>query len=175
MRKEDCFYLGTITRRHGLKGNLLIKMDTDQPEAYQKLESILVEFNRELVPFFLQSSKIYKDDILNILPETINQEQIDQLKGRDVYLPLTLLPPLSGKQFYYHEVEGFEIQKPDGTSAGIIQRVNDRVPQPYFISKLQDTEINIPVVKDWIIEVNREEKKLIIDFPEGLLEVFLEK
>ena len=52
MRKEDCYFLGKITRRHGLAGNVILKLDTDQPELYNKLESIFVEINGLLVPFF---------------------------------------------------------------------------------------------------------------------------
>jgi 16S rRNA processing protein RimM len=38
MNKKDCYFLGKITRKHGLKGNVIIKLDTDQPELYNKLE-----------------------------------------------------------------------------------------------------------------------------------------
>ena len=53
MKKEDCYFLGTITRTHGLQGNVVLKLDTDQPEMYNKLESIFVEVNGLLVPFFV--------------------------------------------------------------------------------------------------------------------------
>ena len=54
MQKEDCYFLGKITRKHGLSGNLILKLDTDQPEIYKKLESIFVEINGLLVPFFIE-------------------------------------------------------------------------------------------------------------------------
>ena len=54
MRKEDCYLLGKITRKHGLSGNIILKLDTDQPEFYKNLESIFVEINGLLVPFFIE-------------------------------------------------------------------------------------------------------------------------
>ena len=54
MQKEDCYFLGRIIRKHGLSGNLILKLDTDQPEIYKKLESIFVEINGLLVPFFIE-------------------------------------------------------------------------------------------------------------------------
>ena len=36
MRKEDCYFLGRITRKHGLSGNVILKLDTDQPDFYKK-------------------------------------------------------------------------------------------------------------------------------------------
>ena len=56
MKKEDCYFLGKITRKHGLKGNVIIKLDTDQPELYHKLEGIFVEVNGLLVPFLWKSN-----------------------------------------------------------------------------------------------------------------------
>jgi 16S rRNA processing protein RimM len=49
-------FLGKITRKHGLKGNVIIKLDTDQPELYNKLEGIFVEVNGLLVPFLLKNN-----------------------------------------------------------------------------------------------------------------------
>ena len=67
MQKEDCYFLGKITRKHGLSGNLILKLDTDQPEIYKKLESIFVEINGLLVPFFIEKIIWSKQDSLNIL------------------------------------------------------------------------------------------------------------
>ncbi|PZU12614.1 MAG: 16S rRNA processing protein RimM, partial [Chryseobacterium sp.] len=104
MRKEDCYLLGKITRRHGLAGNVILKLDTDQPELYNKLESIFVEINGLLVPFFIAKSSWSKLDALNIAFKNSTEALVDQSLGKNVYLPLTSLPKLSGKQFYYHEI-----------------------------------------------------------------------
>lgn len=173
MRKEDCYYLGKITRRHGLHGNVIIKLDTDQPEIYNKPGSIFVEINGLLVPFFIEKSALRNTDSLTVSFKNASEALIDQSLGKNVFLPLSMLPPLTGKQFYYHEVLGWEVRDTDGKACGNIQEVNDSAPQNFFILNLSGREVIIPIIKDWILEVNRGNKFITMSLPEGLMEVFL--
>ncbi|WP_407483576.1 ribosome maturation factor RimM [Elizabethkingia meningoseptica] len=172
MRKEDCYFLGVITRRHGLSGNVILKMDTDQPEFYSKMESMFIEINGLLVPFFVEKISWSKGDALNILFKNSNETLIDQIIGKSVYQPLSTLPELSGKQFYYHEVVGYEIKDTEGVSFGLIRSVNDQTAQHYFILVLNEKEIVVPMIKDWILDVDREAKVITMQLPDGLLDVF---
>lgn len=173
MRKEDCYFLGKITRKHGLSGNVILKLDTDQPELYKKLESIFVEINGLLVPFFIEKVAWSKQDTLNLLFKNSNENLVEQLLGKNVFLPLSTLPKLTENQFYYHEVIGFEILEEDGKTCGTIESVNDQTAQHYFVLNFAQKEIVIPIIKDWILEVNREEKFIKMQLPEGLMEVFI--
>lgn len=173
MRKEDCYFLGKITRRHGLQGNIFLKLDTDQPEMYQKLDSIFVEINGLLVPFFVAKQSWSKGDTLIISFKNSTEALVEQSLGKDVYMPLSTLPKLTGNKFYYHEVVGFEIREEDGKSCGTIVSINDQTAQHYFYLDLAGTQIIIPIIKEWILELNREEKYLKMALPEGLMDVFL--
>lgn len=172
MKKEDCYFLGKITRKHGLRENVILKLDTDQPEMYDKLDSAFVEINGLLLPFFIDKQQWQKVDSKIISFKNSSETLVEQMIGKDVYLPLSTLPLLSGKKFYYHEVIGFEILEENGKSCGTIISINDEAIQNYFILELADKEIIIPIISDWILEVNREEKFIKMQLPEGLMEVF---
>lgn len=173
MKKEDCYFLGKITRKHGLQGNVIIKLDTDQPELYNKLEGIFVEINGLLVPFFIEKQQWGNDNSKIITFKNSTEQLVEQSIGKNVYLPLSTLPKLSGNQFYYHEVIGFEIREEDGKTCGNIVEINDQTAQHYFILKLADKEVIVPIIKNWILEVNRDEKFIKMQLPEGLMDVFL--
>ena len=173
MKKQDCYLLGRITRKHGLQGNVILKLDTDQPEFYSKLDSIFVEINGLLVPFFIAKSSWNKHDSLILTFKNTSEQLIEQSLNKDVYLPLSTLPPLTGKKFYYHEVRNFEIIDEENRSCGFIEAVNDQTAQHYFMANLDSKQVIIPLIKDWILEVDRENKQIKMQLPEGLLDVFL--
>lgn len=174
MHKEDCFYLGKIAKKFSYKGEVLAYMDTDEPGLYENLESVFVEFNNHLVPFFIETATIHKNDFLRIRFEDIKDEdEADKLMGLSLYLPLTMLPKLEGNKFYYHEVIGFDAEDTRLGNIGKIVSINDNSSQPLFEIKKGETEILVPMIDNFIVEVDRENKRVILDTPEGLVDLYL--
>lgn len=131
MRKEDCFYLGKIAKKFSFKGEVLAYLDTDEPELYENLESVFVECNKHLVPFFIETASLHKNDFLRIRFEDVStEEEAEAILGNDLYLPLSMLPKLSGNKFYFHEVIGFEVEDQRLGVVGTIQSINDSTAQP---------------------------------------------
>ena len=174
MRKEDCFYLGKIAKKFSFKGEVLIYLDTDEPELYENMESVFVEFNNNLVPFFIENSSLHKNDFLRVRFEDVNnEEEADRLLGSAVYLPLNKLPKLTGNKFYYHEVIGFEIEDKRLGVFGKIVAVNDSSAQTLFEVLNGDVEILIPMIDHFLVKIDRDNKKVVMDLPEGLVEMYL--
>jgi 16S rRNA processing protein RimM len=174
MRKEDCFYLGKIAKKFSFKGEVLIYLDTDEPEEYQDMESVFVEFNNNLVPYFILNSSLHKNDFLRVKFEDVDsEEEADAIMGNAIYLPLKMLPKLTGNKFYYHEVIGFEIEDKRLGVFGIIQSINDSSAQPLFEVLNGAIEILVPMIDQFLVKIDRDNKKVIMDLPEGLVEMYL--
>lgn len=174
MRKEECFYLGKIAKKFSFKGEVLIYLDTDEPEEYQNMESIFVEINKSLVPYFIENSAIHKNDFLRVQFEDVkNEEEADYLLGSEVYLPLSMLPKLEGNKFYYHEVIGFEIEDEKLGIFGKIVSVNDTAAQPLFEVLNGNVEMLIPMIDSFLVKVDRENKIVLMNLPDGLIQLYL--
>lgn len=174
MRKEDCFYLGKIAKKFSYKGEVLIYLDTDEPGLYEDMESVFVEFNNHLVPFFIESSQLHKGDFLRVRFEDIdNEDEADKIMGCAIYLPLSALPKLEGNKFYFHEVIGFDAEDQRLGVIGTIVSINDTTAQPLFEIKKGDIEILIPMIDDFIVKIDRENKKVVLNTPEGLVDLYL--
>ena len=174
MRKEDCFYLGKIAKKFSFKGEVLLYLDTDEPELYENMESVFVEFNKNLVPFFIKNSSLHKNDFLRVQFEDVDSDaEADSILNCEVYLPLSMLPKLSGNKFYYHEVIGFEIEDKRLGVFGKIVSINDTTAQPLFEVLNGEVEMLIPMIDHFLVEIDRKNKKVVMDLPEGLVEMYL--
>jgi 16S rRNA processing protein RimM len=174
MRKEDCFFLGTVVAKYSFKGEVLIKLDTDEPETYLSLQSFLLEDESRLIPCFTTKAHLHKSQLLRVSVEGVNSEkQADLMIGKSVYLPLDQLPKLDDDQFYFHEIIGFKVidsvQGPIGTITG----VNDASSQILLEVEHNDRQILIPLVDELIQQLDKQQKQIYLSIPEGLLNLNL--
>jgi 16S rRNA processing protein RimM len=174
MKKEDCFYLGRIVKKYSFKGELLAKLDTDQPELYEHLDAMFIQVRNNLIPFFIESSQLHKSDLLRIKFEDVDSEaDADALIKSELYLPLEFLPKLEGNKFYFHEVIGFKITDKSFGNIGVIKAINDSTAQALFEVDRDGIEILIPMNDEFIVEVNRKNKTITVETPPGLIDLYL--
>jgi len=174
MQKEDCFFVGKIVKKYSFKGELLVKLDTDEPRQFLKMESVFVEQHKKLIPFFIDAVSLHKSTLLRVKFQEVQSEaDANTLLGAELYLPLDLLPKLSGKQFYYHEIIGFKVEDEKFGYVGIITGVNDNTSQALFEIDHLGKEVLIPIADDFIKKVDRESKTILLNAPEGLINMYL--
>ena len=174
MKKEDCFYLGRVTKTHGLKGEITIKLEADDPSAYAKMKHFFLEINKVLTPFFVEHIKMNGDKFFVAVKDVTTIEQAQNLVGKSVYLPLEMLPKLSGKQFYFHEIVGFTVIDTDKGELGPISEVLEYPTQAILQVLKGKKEILIPILDQVIQNVDRDKKTLTITAPEGLIDMYLQ-
>lgn len=173
MNKADCFNLGYTSKTVGTKGELLLVLDVDDVKRYKKLESVFVEINNQLVPFFITAIELRGNGAKVSFDGVTTTARAEELTRKSLYLPMSFLPPLKGKKFYYHEVTGFAASDKTYGDIGIVQGILDYPTQALFQIKKGTTEILIPVKDEFIITVDRNNRKVELDAPEGLIDVYL--
>ncbi len=173
MTKAECFNLGYIARRVGNKGELAFVLDVDTPSRYQKLESVFVELNHSLVPFFIKKIQLRGNTATVMIDGIDSIDRAEELVKSGLYLPLSFLPPLNGKKFYFHELPGFTVFDTAYGEVGIIERVLDFPQQAIFQIKKGTQEILIPANEEFIIRIDRDNKRLELNAPEGLIDIYI--
>ncbi len=173
MTKEECFYLGRVAKTHGIKGEVTLKLDVDDPSDYLKMKYFLLEINKVLTPFFVEKLVASGDKFFVAVQDIHTVEAASALTGKEVYLPLEMLPKLSGKQFYYHEVKGYTLIDAEKGELGPIADVIEYPTQAILQVFKDGKEILIPILDQVIQKVDRKNKKLHVKAPEGLIEMYL--
>lgn len=173
MTKEECFYLGRVAKTHGIKGEVTIKLDVDDPSAYLGMQYFFLEINKVLTPFFVEKLVDSGDKFFVSIQDVKTVEAASALTGKSVYLPLELLPKLSGNQFYFHEVKGFMLVDEAKGELGPINDILEYPTQAIIQVLVNNKEVLIPVLDQVIQKVDRKAKRLYVKAPEGLIEMYL--
>jgi 16S rRNA processing protein RimM len=171
---EGYFLLGVSKQAHGIKGQLSFQLDTDDAKRYAKLEDVWLARTGQLpirykvVEWRLTGS----NEALLQVKELSNRNGAEAMLPCELYLPNRLLPKLQGTQFYFHEVVGWKLMNVDNQEVGIIRQVMDAPAQPLLKVSVSGLPVLVPIVKEWVLEVDREGGRLKMDLPEGLIEVY---
>jgi 16S rRNA processing protein RimM len=174
---ETHFFLGKITKLHGLKGEVRAFFDSNSsfssflnlkevfiPEGGQLLRSFALENVRHVgfSHFILKFKRL----------DTV--DSVEKLVGKSLFLPLDLLPPLGEEEFYYHEVIGFEIEDRVLGKIGVIKDIISMPAQDLICVEYEQKEILIPIIHQFVPRVDRGKRVLYTDLPQGLVDVYLE-
>lgn len=174
MNVDACFRLGHIVKKHGLKGEVSILLDVDFPEDYEELESVFVEINKQLVPFFMEYLQINGNKGIVKFEDLNSLEEVTNLLGSDLYLPLESLPELDKGQFYYHEIINYTLVDKTAGKIGPITQVYEFPNQDLLGVDFEGKEMLVPVNDETIIGANHEQKTVDAILPDGLLDVYKE-
>jgi 16S rRNA processing protein RimM len=168
MNIQDCFYLGEIVSKFSFKGEVLLKLDSDEIDL-KKIKTIFLSIDGSIIPYSIDNIKLHKSSLLRIKLENIDsEEKANKILKTKTYLPIKDLPKLNGNKFYYHEIINFTVFDLNLGKIGKVEEVNDQTLQPIIIVDNDKRKIMIPLVDDFLIDLDRNKKTLTFDLPDGL-------
>lgn len=170
MNLDSCLILGQIVKAHGLKGDVTAELNVELPAKY-KLESVFLEINQKLVPFFIQKISVSRKKAI-IKFEDINKiEDTASLIRKNLYLPSDKFPETDEGDLSLKHILGFKVKDKVKGELGTIEDVLERTGQDLLVMLYQEKEILIPVDPSIILKVDTRKKMLSVDLPEGLLDL----
>lgn len=175
MQLDNYYQLGYIIKPHALQGELNVFLDVDFPEDYQNLESVFIELPNSgtLIPFFVEYISVHDNKILIKLEDVDTIEQAEDLVKANLYLPLDHLPELEEGQFYYHEIIGFIVEDQHLGVLGTVKDVYEGSGQDLISMHYKNQEVLIPIEDEIVVSVDKHQKIVYTQLPEGLLDVYL--
>lgn len=167
IRQEEVYQIGRIGKTHGVKGEVSLHFDDD---VFDRTDAdyVVLEVDGLLVPFFFEEYRFRSDSTAIVkFCDIDTQERARQLNGCDVYFPLSLTPdddPVTWAFFV-----GFTlIDAYTGQPVGTIASVDDQTVNILF--ELEGGQL-IPAAEELITDIDRDNKTITIELPEGILEI----
>ena len=171
MKKQNCFFLGTIFKLHGYKGDVNIYNDNDIKLILSKISFFLIEENNELVPYFTENIRIKKKKILLVKFEDINSESAAlKILNKKVYLPNTLYPKIQNLN-QNQIIVGFNVMDKSLGNIGKVEFISDSKLQSLILVKNEDKEFYIPFHEKFIKEIDVNNKIIKVKIPNELINI----
>ena len=174
MNQDACFLLGKITKPFSFKGEVVLWMDVDDPEAYLEVRTLWIPQQGILVPYAVEHLRPNRDRFVVRLADVTTEDQAKMLSGKDVWLPLSEMAPLPEGKFYFHEVQSWTaVDRSTGKAIGTILHVVDQGAYPMLEVDFGEGNVGfVPLPEHVQVEVQREAQTLVVDLPDGLLDVY---
>lgn len=172
MKKDDHYLLGSLLKTTGVKGEIILKFDNELSEEILKLESILVEVDGKLVPFFIEKIKIKSTQTAIVQIEGITSEEKSQeFIGNSFYVDKEKSKDLVDNYNEYIDFKGYKVKDQNKKFVGTILEIIEITENPLISVETENGEVLIPANDDLIIEVDDEMQVIYMEIPEGLLDI----
>lgn len=168
--------MGTVTRPHGVKGDIKVRPETDDPSRFESLESLyLGEDEETLVRYEVNRVRFQPmgsgTAVILSLEGVVDREGAEALSGRPVMADEADLPPLDEDEFYLGDLVGLRATAVDGSALGVVRDVLELPAQPVLVIERPDgTPVMIPFVDEFVEAVDPAEDLLILRPVDGLLD-----
>lgn len=173
MNKSECYSAGFVRRTSGLKGEVVLQLDVDDPARYRSLDAVFLEINGTLTPFFVKQARLLNNMLTVAFEDITTPAAAEALVGCEAFLPLAALPQLGDSAFYFHEIPGFTVIDEVKGNIGLAGEVIDRLQQPVLTVGSGRNEILIPLGPGVVRKVDRVARELHIQAPDGLIDIYL--
>ncbi|MEV0765191.1 ribosome maturation factor RimM [Nocardia sp. NPDC050435] len=168
--------VGRVAKSHGVRGELVVEVRTDEPEARFAVGNTLrgrLPRDKQVRDFTIESAREHSGRLLVFVAGVRDRTAADALRGLLFFVNSEDLPPSADPDEYYdHELEGLTVQLTDGTLVGTVREVlHSAAGELLSVQAAEDKrEILIPFVTAIVPTVSIADRLVVIDPPEGLLD-----
>ncbi|MGE2733915.1 ribosome maturation factor RimM [Mycolicibacterium vaccae] len=168
--------IGRVAKAHGVTGEITVEIRTDDPDdrfvpgATLQARAPRGGGRREYV---IESVRTHGGRLLMRLVGVTDRDGADRLRGTLFVVDAAQLPPIDDPdEFYDHQLEGLAVWTVEGSRVGTVAEVlHTAAGELLSVRTEDDAEVLVPFVSAIVLSVSLEDQKMIIDPPEGLLDL----
>lgn len=168
---EDMFRIGVITSTHGLKGEVKVFPTTDDSERFKKLKHCFIRTKNGDIPVEKKTCKFFKNMVILSFSEFHDINEIEKYKGCELYVTREDAVPLEEDEVYIADIIDADVYEDNGKRLGTLVDVMQTGANDVFVVKMENgKEVLLPFIKDCVLDVDIEAKKVTVHMMNGLLD-----
>jgi 16S rRNA processing protein RimM len=174
---DDTVVVGRIGRPHGVRGLVTVEVRTDDPDLRFAPGSVLLTEPAERGPLTVVDKRWHSGTLLLQLAAPSGEvyglrETVDALRNTRLLVPVEALPELDDPDvFYDHQLVGLSARLADGTVLGEVTAVRHEGAETLVVRRPEGGELLVPFVSAIVPTVDVAGGFLLVDPPEGLLDL----
>jgi len=170
--------VGHLNKPHGTRGEFFVWPLTDHPEGVFAPGVVLLlgeenddEPNPDLPPLRVDAVRPFQRGFLVHFGGVDNRNQAEPLRGRYLFQSVEALAPLAEGEVFYHQLLEMSVFTDDGEELGRVVEVYELTPSDLLEVRGARGVIMVPFADHIVVDVDVEEKRIVIDPPEGFLDI----
>ncbi len=169
---SELIVVARAVRTRGLKGELVAELLTDFPERFQRVSAIIAIGRGERETLELENHWLQNDRIVLKFAGYDDVESAKSLIGFDFALPEAERMKLSENEYYDWELEGCSVVIEDGPTVGSVRGLlRTGGVELLVVEDETGREHLIPMAQSIVVKIDISRRQILIDPPEGLLDL----
>lgn len=167
---EDYLRVGVISSTHGIKGEVKVFPTTDDMERFKQLKQVFLDTKKEYKELEIAGVKFFKQWAILKFKGIDNINDIEKYKGCDLLVTRENAVKLQEDEFFICDILDSVVVTEEGEELGILTDVlSTGANDVYVVTTKEKKEILLPSIKECIIDVDVENKKILVHLMPGLI------
>lgn len=168
---EQFLRVGVISSTHGVRGEVKVFPTTDDPARFRLLKTVILDMGKEQQELEIEGVKFFKNQVILKFKGYDNINDIEKYKGMDLLISREDALPLEENENFIIDLIDMTVITDDGRTLGtLVDVIQTGANDVYVVQTSDKKEILLPAIRDCILDVNVEEKRMLVHVLEGLLD-----
>jgi 16S rRNA processing protein RimM len=164
--------VGRIGRPHGVRGEATVEVRTDDPDERFRVGTAMRTVPADRGPLLITGARWHREVLLLAFEGYDSREEVEALRDTLLEVPVDELPDLEDPDaFYDHQLVGLTARLPDGTPLGEVTAVRHEGADLLVVRRAEGGELLVPFVAAIVPTVDVAGGHVVVDPPEGLLDL----
>ena len=168
---EQFLRVGVISSTHGIRGEVKVYPTTDDPERFLDLDEVILDTGREHKILEIEGVKFFKNQVILKFKGYDNINDIEKYLKKDLLVDREHAVELGENENFIADLIDMEVVTDEGKVLGTLTDVIETgANDVYAVKTPEGKEILLPAIRDCILDVNVDEKRMTVHVMKGLLD-----